>query len=118
MADRFFLDPDAAHAAFARLRTAGEQLLAEHRSLTTILESRHGCWGDDDIGRAFAKNYVDFAAATRTNTELLGENAVAVADYGDGMTDDLVGVDADNARQIADADDHYADNVRSWSAPA
>jgi hypothetical protein len=112
VADRFELDESDAHAAGNRAETAGERLLAAHRELVAVLNDREGCWGDDDIGKAFAKNYVGMADGTRENTEILGTN---LSDVGEGIrviASDLADVDEDNARRI---DEAYADNVESWT---
>jgi hypothetical protein len=109
--DRFELDEDAALDAGERAMSAGERLLEAHRALVAVLEENDGCWGDDDIGKAFANKYVNLADVTRANTEILAVNLAGVGDFINSAVADFKATDEDNARAV---DEVYADNVESW----
>ncbi|WP_143517406.1 hypothetical protein [Pseudonocardia sp. MH-G8] len=113
MADRFELDENDAVAAGERAQTAGRRLLDAHRDLVTVLNDREGCWGDDDIGKAFANKYVQVADGTRENTNVLATNFSDAGTYIVDVAGELADVDEGNARRI---DGLYADNVESWTA--
>jgi hypothetical protein len=112
VADRFELDESDARAAGKRAQNAGERLLAAHRELVAVLDDREGCWGDDEIGKAFANKYVGMADGTRTNTEILGSNLVNTGEGIGVIAAGLADVDEDNARRI---DRAYAEDVEGWS---
>jgi hypothetical protein len=113
VADRFELDENAAVAAGRRARTAGLRLREAHRELVAVLDDHDGCWGDDDIGKAFANKYVQTADGTRENTKILATNLVDTGDYIVDAAREFAGVDEDNARRF---DRILADNVESWTA--
>jgi hypothetical protein len=113
VADRFELDENGAVEAGERARSAGQALLAAHRKLVAVLDDHDGCWGDDDLGRAFANKYVQVADGTRENTEVLATNLVDTGTYIVNAARKLADVDEDNARRI---DGLVADNVESWTA--
>jgi hypothetical protein len=113
VADRFELDEEAAREAADRAQSAGERLLDAHRALVTVLDELHGCWGDDDVGKAFSNEYVGLADATRANTGVLGTNLSDVGDFVDSAVSDFTRTDEENARAV---DGAYADNVKSWTS--
>ncbi|KZB83074.1 hypothetical protein [Amycolatopsis regifaucium] len=80
MAETFRLDPEEASAAAARLGALGERLKDSLRALESTLDDRHGCWGQDDIGEAFAKNYVGPAEKTREGAHMAGDGTVQLKD--------------------------------------
>jgi hypothetical protein len=65
MGENFRLDPEGLDNANAELLVVGNTFGAAYDNLVLVLDDHHGCWGDDDIGKAFAKNYVDSAREVR-----------------------------------------------------
>lgn len=112
VADRFELDEDEAIRAGERAESAGDRLKKAHGNLDSLLSARHGCWGTDDIGKAFEKSYLEYADPLRKNTGPLGENFSGVGEFTTGMAQEFRKVDDDNADQI---DGLYADDVESWT---
>jgi hypothetical protein len=110
--DRFELDEKAAEDAGHRAQEAGQRLREAHRALVAVLDDHDGCWGDDDVGKAFANKYVQKADATRENTKILATNLADTGDYIVDVAREFADVDEDNARRI---DGIYADNVESWT---
>ncbi|EME65700.1 hypothetical protein [Amycolatopsis decaplanina] len=80
MGETFRLDPEEASAAAARLGALGERLNNSLKALEVTLDDRHGCWGQDDIGEAFAKNYVDPAEQTREGARKAGDGTGQLKD--------------------------------------
>ena len=113
MADRFELDESEAVDTGERAQDAGRRLLDAHRDLVAVLDDHEGCWGDDDIGKAFANKYVEIADGTRENTSVLAANFSDAGTYIVDVAGELADVDEDNARRI---DGIYADNVESWTS--
>jgi hypothetical protein len=105
MGERFRLDPEALDSANSEFHIVGETLSGAFDTLTGILDDHHGCWGTDDIGKAFAKNY------ETPSTEVRGYSKDAVTGMGDlydGVSESsetFQGVDYDNAVKIDDAVD-------------
>jgi hypothetical protein len=112
VAERFELDEDAAKDAGDRAGSAGQRLRDAHRELVAVLDDRDGCWGDDDIGKAFANSYVEFADGTRDNTKMIATNLADTGKYVVSVVDEFVDADADNAREI---DRVYADDIEGWT---
>ncbi len=113
MPDRFELDENEAVDAGHRAQKAGQRLREAHRALVAVLDDHDGCWGDDDIGKAFANKYVQVADGTRENTNVLATNFSDAGAYIVDVAGELADVDEGNARRI---DGLYADNVESWTS--
>lgn len=98
MADEFFLDESQFRGVTSDIRSTGSKLQAAHRTLNDTLGQFQGCWGDDDIGKAFEGNYWANAEKVR----------IGLAEAGPGLvtTGDNVQKKAD---QLADVDDETAD---------
>lgn len=110
MAEKFFLDPEGAAQAARDLRETGDRLGAAYDTLTSVLDAHDGCWGDDDIGKSFAKNYVDPAAEVRTGGESAVQGLHDAADGIDESSELYLSVDEDNAAQIDAAYEPEAQN--------
>ncbi|MGC7093261.1 WXG100 family type VII secretion target [Amycolatopsis lurida] len=54
----FTLDPDAATTAAGKLNIAADQLEDAGKALADALAAEGACWGDDESGQEFAKDYV------------------------------------------------------------
>ncbi|WP_156819575.1 hypothetical protein [Pseudonocardia sp. HH130630-07] len=112
MADRFELAESDAVRAGERAESAGERLQRAHGNLASVLDARNGCWGTDQIGKAFEKAYVEYADPLRENSKSLGENFSGVGTATTDMARELADVDEDNAKRF---DGLYADDIESWS---
>ncbi|MFD9697999.1 WXG100 family type VII secretion target [Lentzea sp. NPDC059081] len=70
MADnRFRLDPALVQSAVAQVTEAGEAVTAALAKLNGVLDHFDGCWGDDDIGKAFEQKYRTPSTTTRKDAE-------------------------------------------------
>ncbi|GGP65484.1 WXG100 family type VII secretion target [Saccharothrix coeruleofusca] len=54
----FSIEPDVAEDSAARLGSAADQLEAARRALVDALAACGACWGGDESGQEFAKDYV------------------------------------------------------------
>ncbi|NKY86107.1 WXG100 family type VII secretion target [Nocardia veterana] len=57
MSDELRIDTDALRRDGARLAELGDRVSLTHAGLRDSLASVDGCWGDDDLGNAFAKDF-------------------------------------------------------------
>lgn len=100
MAEKFRLDPEGLDAANGAFGVVGSKFSGAFDTLTGILDAHHGCWGTDDIGKAFETNYV------QPSGEVIGYAKDAVGgftDLHDGVKesrDTFTSVDQDNAEKI------------------
>jgi uncharacterized protein YukE len=68
----FSIDPETATTAAADLGTAADQLEAAGTALANALAATGACWGGDESGQEFAKDYVPGAeGAVRAFTSLV-----------------------------------------------
>lgn len=100
MPDDFYLDPAALASEIAALRTTGNALSTAFTALTGVLEDHHGCWGTDDVGEAFAKNYVGSEREFTTNGRATVDGLGAAADGIEESSEVFQSVDRDNAERI------------------
>lgn len=54
----FSIQPDVAASAATKLGSAGDQLANVGRALADALAAEGACWGGDESGQEFAKDYV------------------------------------------------------------
>ncbi|SDC97892.1 WXG100 family type VII secretion target [Actinokineospora iranica] len=54
----FSIEPDVAARAATKLGSAADQLAAVGKTLADALAAEGACWGNDDSGQEFAKDYV------------------------------------------------------------
>jgi hypothetical protein len=105
MGEKFRLDSEALDSANSEFHIVGETFGRAFDTLAGVLDDHDGCWGTDDIGKAFAKNYVASA------TEVRGYSKGAVTGMGelyDGVAESsktFKGVDYDSAVEIDNAVD-------------
>lgn len=100
MGESFRLDPDGLATANDDLRVVGETFGTAYDNLIAVLDDHHGCWGDDDIGKAFAKNYVTPADEVKGAAK---ECVAGFHDLHDGVAESsetFQSVDHDSAVQI------------------
>jgi hypothetical protein len=93
MAEDFYLDEDGVVHFAKGLKRTGHRLSDSYDELTNTLTGFVGCWGDDEIGKGFEKNYWD-------NSQELIEG---MSEAGEGLVDG--GKDAKKmAHNFADLD--------------
>jgi hypothetical protein len=54
----YTIDVDAVQAGAAKLSIGADQLEEAAKELQNALQAQGDCWGDDDSGKEFAKDYV------------------------------------------------------------
>jgi hypothetical protein len=105
MGEKFRLDPESLDSANSEFHIVGETFGRAFDTLAGVLDDHHGCWGTDDIGKAFDKNY------TASATEVRGYSKDAVTGMGElyegvgESSETFQGVDYENAVKIDDAVD-------------
>jgi hypothetical protein len=100
MAESFRLDPSGLETANSEFLGTGNTLGDAYDNLILVLDDHHGCWGDDDIGKAFAKNYVTSADEVRTAAK---ECVDGMHELHEGVTESLEtfqSVDEESAIEI------------------
>lgn len=100
MADDFFLDPDGLSEGSREMREHGHVLNEAYLRLKGMLDVHYGCWGNDEVGKSFAKNYVPGAEKFTTGGQQVGAALPSLADDIDESSTTFQSVDEDNARQI------------------
>lgn len=100
MGEQFRLDPEGLADANAELLVTGNTLGRAYDSLVLVLDDHHGCWGDDDIGKAFAKNYVDPATEVRDGAKGSVDGIRELHDGVDESSTTFQSVDEESAIQI------------------
>ncbi|GAA5151923.1 MULTISPECIES: hypothetical protein [Amycolatopsis] len=100
MAEKFFLDPAALARETQALRGTGRRLSVAVEKLNAVLDRHDGCWGKDDIGEAFEKNYAASARETRGYNKDAADGIVQVSDDLDKDSELFQSVDEDNAERI------------------
>ncbi|WP_280360786.1 hypothetical protein [Nocardia wallacei] len=96
MNDRIRLDPDTLRHDGAQLAELGDRVGRTYARLRHGLAEAEGCWGDDDLGEAFAKDFTPHAeqllAGLRAMEESLRGTALQVTNAAaDFETQDLGG---------------------------
>lgn len=100
MGESFRLDPEGLDNANAELLVVGNALGTAFDNLVLVLDDHHGCWGDDDIGKAFAKNYVDPATEVRDGAEGAVEGIHELHEGVEESSTTFQSVDEESAIQI------------------
>ncbi|NWJ70118.1 hypothetical protein HX744_06175 [Pseudonocardia sp. ICBG1122] len=100
VADRFYLDRPGVESNADSARTTQDRLGDAVRTLREVLTRRDGCWGTDDIGKAFGNEY----KPAETDVLVTGdEMAVGFADYAAGLdayAEKFSQIDEDNAARL------------------
>lgn len=100
MAENFRLDPQALSTANGEFKIVGDNLGDAFTVLTGVLDDHDGCWGDDDIGKAFEKNYKEPAKEVRGYA---GDAIEGMGELNEGVDESretFEGVDYENAKKI------------------
>jgi len=97
MPDGFYLDPDGLAAATKKINDAGTILGGKLLKLKNVLDQHDGCWGTDDVGQAFAKNYVDGANNIKQGADDASQNMISLAENLNDAAKELEAVDEEQA---------------------
>ncbi|MCX2731503.1 WXG100 family type VII secretion target [Saccharopolyspora sp. NFXS83] len=100
MAEDFYLDPDGMHDVNQRIKTAHDELATAFDELTSELAELHGCWGTDDVGKAFEKNYDEPAKNIDEGSKGILEGVDELTVSLDDAVETFVEQDAQNSDNI------------------
>jgi hypothetical protein len=100
MADDFYLDEPAFEGVTDNILVTGTNLNTAYGKLNGVLLSTQGCWGDDDIGKAFEGNYWENAEKVRTGMDGAGDGIVETSKNARKSAQYLSTLDEENARYI------------------
>ncbi|MFC5291147.1 hypothetical protein ACFPM7_29200 [Actinokineospora guangxiensis] len=100
MAKDFYLDGQEFGVVTGDLRRTGSNLGDDQARLTTTLSQYTGCWGDDEIGKAFETNYWGNSEKVRLGSGTAAEGIVNTADSAKKTGEVLTSVDEETARRL------------------
>ncbi|WP_433599222.1 hypothetical protein ACQPXH_26685 [Nocardia sp. CA-135953] len=109
MTDQVRLDPDALRQDGARLAELGDQVGHTYAELWDCLATADGCWGDDDLGEAFARDFTPHADQLLAGLRAMEESLRGTAQQVANAAHDFESVDRGGADRIGRA----ADELRS-----
>ncbi|AIJ27138.1 WXG100 family type VII secretion target [Amycolatopsis methanolica] len=78
------MDPDTVRSGAGKFPPAGDDLKAAGAALKAALEAQGACWGNDESGQAFAK---DYEPAAKNCTEAFGSLSQALKDVAKAVKD-------------------------------
>ncbi|MEA2687134.1 MAG: hypothetical protein QOE93_2329 [Actinomycetota bacterium] len=100
MAEDFYIDPAGLSRAVGDLRSSGLRLSGAFAKLDVVLKDNHNCWGTDDIGKAFRKNYVQPAGDVVSGSDAAVVNITQMSDVTDQNSTVFQSVDQESAEAI------------------
>ena len=100
MAEKFHLDNHLMRHVTTRLADIGGDFAASSKKLTRTLDQYEGCWGEDDIGKAFDKQYSDNAGKLLDIHKQDGKYLTEAAENAGKSADNVDKVDTKTARKI------------------
>ncbi|GAB3746628.1 hypothetical protein GCM10027598_85100 [Amycolatopsis oliviviridis] len=100
MADQFRLDPEALERVNGDLAAATARFKEALRELGGKLAEHYGCWGEDEAGKAFAKNYVQTAQETNSGAHQTADGVESTCGSLRDASKQFVGLDEENARAL------------------
>ena len=100
MADDFYLDPDGMRDANQRIKTAHDEMSAAFDELNAELTELYGCWGNDDVGKAFGENYKEPAKNINEGSQGILDGVHELTGSLDEAVDEFVEVDEQNRRNV------------------
>ncbi|WP_125737316.1 hypothetical protein [Amycolatopsis sp. WAC 04197] len=100
MADRFQLDPEALERVNGDLAAATARFKEALRDLGGKLAEHYGCWGEDEAGKAFAKNYVPMAQETNAGAHSTADGVDSTCGSLRDASNQFVGLDEEAARAL------------------
>lgn len=95
---------DTAPAVTQRLSNTTQTLSSAFDDLQQFLEARFGCWGDDETGKSFAKNYVPNYQSFMDNFKTLRDSLVQNAGDIAQIPEEFANLDQQNAQAVSGQD--------------
>lgn len=119
MGSEFRFDPDGIRQQGALLAALGDRFGDIYTSLRDDLAQAEGCWGDDDLGTAFAVGFEPHAAQLLANLQAMQESLRDTAQGLIDATHSFQDVDQDSADHIVrDSDERiHRDPTPAISTP-
>ncbi|WP_433598152.1 hypothetical protein ACQPXH_20520 [Nocardia sp. CA-135953] len=99
------VDPDSLRYQSVRLAELGDQVGQTYTGLRDALAYADGCWGDDDMGLAFAKDFKPNTDKLLANLRSMAESLHDMANGINTAANDFEAQDAIGAGRIADSSD-------------
>ncbi|MGW5517132.1 hypothetical protein [Nocardia africana] len=103
MSDELRLDPDALRQDGARLAELGDRVGRTYARLQHGLAAADGCWGDDDLGEAFARDFTPHADQLLAGLRAMQESLRGVAQQVANSAHDFESQDLHGASRIGRA---------------
>ncbi|UOZ06953.1 WXG100 family type VII secretion target [Amycolatopsis sp. WQ 127309] len=100
MADEFRLDAPALRKTTTDLHDAVEKFTETFRRVQAGLAEHDGCWGSDEPGKAFAKNYVETAKDIQTGVQNVVNGVTSTGKSLDDASARFVGLDEESAKAM------------------
>ena len=94
------IDPDAARAQNARLRSSGTRFNDAVQKMQAAAAAHEGCWGNDQFGAAFAKSYKPGADQELTDAGVVNGNLTGAPAPIDASIANLEQTDQNNANSL------------------
>ncbi|TDV42172.1 hypothetical protein [Actinophytocola oryzae] len=100
MAENFYLDEPALDSVADGILVTGTNFTSAYKDLDGVLTATQGCWGDDEIGKAFEKNYWENGEKVWTGTEGAGEGLTETSKNMKKSAANLSSVDEETAKWL------------------
>jgi hypothetical protein len=101
---QFQLDPDIVQAHIQTLRDAGDRFNDQLNQWRNTLQQQDGCWGNDDTGQNFAKQFVPQEQQADQIVDPTHQWFQGVGNMMNKMSSGFQDQDEDNASQISSLD--------------
>jgi hypothetical protein len=100
MTEPFHLDVQAMTPEMRKLGGMSERLAQATNKLVGDLEPHEGCWGEDDIGKGFAKDYVPHCQQTIGEAKQATQGVGNVAGGVQRIVNQFQQIDQANAERV------------------
>lgn len=97
------IDPERVRAGATKFDVAADQLEQAHQNLRQQLQEQGPCWGADESGQAFAKDYEPGADGMEQALQSLTDALRSMREQVQGVADDSQATDRRNAQDIGGA---------------
>lgn len=94
------MDPVRVRSAATKFDAAGDQLDQAHQKLEHALQAQGDCWGHDEAGNGFAKDYVPGAQGINDAIKSIVEAMHSLREQVQGAANDFEHVDTSNASDL------------------
>ncbi|WP_243789327.1 WXG100 family type VII secretion target [Saccharopolyspora gloriosae] len=94
------MDPDQVRSGAAKFDVAADQLDDAHQELERQLQAQGACWGEDEAGQGFAKDYMPTADLMNESMKALTETLRSLRQQVQEAANDAQATDQGNADDI------------------